>query len=642
MTKTIGNTAAVLFVCLLLVAAVLSVGKPETAFAEANSASMSDGIYSVPVDLSGLAMGADNFSSSAKLEKNGTNYYLTFGHSSSVSELTLQSDGKQTGFTKATDGGWTYYTYTMSAERIKEKLAFSAFITAMNRNVELTVGLKLSDARRTGDYTFEGERPAEYVPVITTSAGNTQMEKDSEFVLPQASATLGDEDCDVFVKVYFGSEQVNVEGNRILLSRVGDYTVVCRAESAAYKTNLGNNSWSEYTFTVTSGEGVTALAKFDDPNGYLPKGTIIQASTVGDGQQYSLAVRSMRNVSVRYSVMSIAYYSESGEEVCPSADITVYLAADATFDRNDIVVYHMSEDGTLTETDCSGYGRYVRVSTDKTGIFIICIPGVPFVMPMWGYALIVVGCVAVAAAVIAATVVFVKKKKRLAGCCPEQKGGIKKMSILQKFLANCKKPEGKFGAKIVKTMNRGHAPLSNWVFTVCPPTDGERILDVGCGGGGNILRMLERYPNCRVDGIDYSSVSVECSRQILKDHADRCEVICADVAKLPFEDGSYDRVVSFESIYFWQNPVAAMQEISRVLKVGGRLVIATEMSDPVKGKKWADRCDGMTVYTAEQLAAFFEKAGFSDVKVHKTRKVWCVVEGVKAEPGIASSTRTDR
>lgn len=332
----------------------------------------------------------------------------------------------------------------------------------------------------------------------------------------------------------------------------------------------------------------------------------------------------------------------NGEETSHFGDITVYLAADATFDRNDIVVYHMSEDGTLTETDCSGYGRYVRVSTDKTGIFIICIPGVPFVMPMWGYALIVVGCVAVAAAVIAATVVFVKKKKRLAGCCPEQKGGIKKMSILQKFLANCKKPEGKFGAKIVKTMNRGHAPLSNWVFTVCPPTDGERILDVGCGGGGNILRMLERYPNCRVDGIDYSSVSVECSRQILKDHADRCEVICADVAKLPFEDGSYDRVVSFESIYFWQNPVAAMQEISRVLKVGGRLVIATEMSDPVKGKKWADRCDGMTVYTAEQLAAFFEKAGFSDVKVHKTRKVWCVVEGVKAESGIASSTRTDR
>ena len=118
--------------------------------------------------------------------------------------------------------------------------------------------------------------------------------------------------------------------------------------------------------------------------------------------------------------------------------------------------------------------------------------------------------------------------------------------------------------------------------------------------------------------------------------------ISADVAKLPFEDGSYDRVVSFESIYFWQNPVAAMQEISRVLKVGGRLVIATEMSDPVKGKKWADRCDGMTVYTAEQLAAFFEKAGFSDVKVHKTRKVWCVVEGVKAESGIASSTRPDR
>ena len=52
---------------------------------------------------------------------------------------------------------------------------------------------------------------------------------------------------------------------------------------------------------------------------------------------------------------------------------------------NEIVVYHLSEDGELTKIDCSGYGRFVKLQTDKTGTFIICIPGVAFVMPMWGY-----------------------------------------------------------------------------------------------------------------------------------------------------------------------------------------------------------------------------------------------------------------
>ena len=86
--------------------------------------------------------------------------------------------------------------------------------------------------------------------------------------------------------------------------------------------------------------------------------------------------------------------------------------ADMTYDRNEIVVYHLSEDGELTKIDCSGYGRYVRLQTDKTGTFIICIPGVASVMPMWGYAVILVVCVLVVAAAITVTVVLVRKRKK--------------------------------------------------------------------------------------------------------------------------------------------------------------------------------------------------------------------------------------
>ena len=404
--------AVIAAVCMLMSLFAVLTGGGLTAYAE-SPVLWQDGVYSVSVDLSGLAMGADNFSSTATVEKSGDNYYMTFGHSSSISDLVLESGNKQTGYTVKTEGGWTYYTYTLSEKRLSSELSFSAYINAMSRNVNLTVKLNLSGAIRTGDYSYEGERPAEYVPVITTTAGDTQMEKGATYVLPQATAALGDEVCEVTTKVYYDGEEVAVDGNRLALENAGEYTVIYRAECPTYKTNLGNNSYSEYSFIVTSKVGATTLAKFEDESGVLSSGTAIQASNITVGTAYEIAAGKMKTIADNFSVMSISYFAESGEEVTPSGNVTLYLAADMTYDRNEIVVYHLSEDGELTKIDCSGYGRYVKLQTDKTGTFIVCIPGVAFVMPMWGWAIIAVGGIVIIAAAVTLVVLTVKRKKRL-------------------------------------------------------------------------------------------------------------------------------------------------------------------------------------------------------------------------------------
>ena len=400
---------AAMLICLITVAALIGGGL--TAYAE-SPVSSSDGTYSVPVNLDGLTMGADNFSSSATVEKSGENYYMTFGHSSSVDDLVLESGNMQTGCTVRTENGWTYYTYTMSAERLQSSLSFTAYIVPMSMTVDFSITLNLAAGTRTGDYVDVGERPAEYVPVITTTAGDTQMEKGATYVLPQATAALGDEVCEVTTKVFYGGEEVALDGNRFTLENAGEYTVIYRAESSAYKTNLGNNSYSEYAFTVVSKVGATVLAKLEDESGALPSGTAIQASNITVGTSYELAAEKMKTIADNFSVMSVSYFAESGEEVTPGGNVTLYLMADMTYDRNEIVVYHLSEDGKLTKIDCSGYGRYVRLQTDKTGTFIICIPGVASVMPMWGYALILVACVLVLASGITLIIILVRKKKK--------------------------------------------------------------------------------------------------------------------------------------------------------------------------------------------------------------------------------------
>ena len=72
----------------------------------------------------------------------------------------------------------------------------------------------------------------------------------------------------------------------------------------------------------------------------------------------------------------------------------------------------MDDNGELTKLSASGYGRYVVTETDKTGTFIVCIPGVAFHMPMWGYALILAGALAIIAIVVVTIIVIAKRKKK--------------------------------------------------------------------------------------------------------------------------------------------------------------------------------------------------------------------------------------
>ena len=73
----------------------------------------------------------------------------------------------------------------------------------------------------------------------------------------------------------------------------------------------------------------------------------------------------------------------------------------------------MADDGTLTELTSENGGSYVKITTDKTGTFIVCIPGVAFIMPIWGYITIACVCVAiVVAAAVTVTVILVRRKKK--------------------------------------------------------------------------------------------------------------------------------------------------------------------------------------------------------------------------------------
>lgn len=375
-----------------------------------------DGTYTVPVNLD-LKMGAENFANPVTVEKFGGKYYITFGFSSSIGYLNLNLDGKEVGKTSEKKDGWTYYTYTLSENNLKSKLSFSAYINAMSREMSFSATLNLSSSEKTSDTVRNlGERPAEFVPVISTkAAAEYSLKVGTVFPIPEASANLGDEVCPVTTSAYYGDEAVDVSGGKLVLGKVGTYKLVYKAINSQYKTSSGNDSFSEYVVTIRSAAGENDIVKFRDANNVLPEKAGILAGKVTDGSaNYEKAASAMKKIADNFEVYSAEFLSEDGEVITLSGKVELLFRADDYFDRSKVEVYYMDEDGGITELSAKGYGRYVSTETDKTGTFIVCIPGVAFHMPMWGYVLILAGAVVLIAAAIVVTIVLVKKKKKKA------------------------------------------------------------------------------------------------------------------------------------------------------------------------------------------------------------------------------------
>lgn len=186
------------------------------------------------------------------------------------------------------------------------------------------------------------------------------------------------------------------------------------------------------------------------------------------------------------------------------------------------------------------------------------------------------------------------------------------------------KPQGEQGRKLLERMNGGaHEELATWALDLLAPESlpavdkTGRMLDVGCGGGANLRRLMERVGEARVTGIDYSPVSVALSREVNADAIGegRCEVLEGDVGTLPFGDGQFGVVTAFETVYFWPHVDVALREIRRVLASGGRLLIANDDGTQPAAHAIAQQIDGMSVYTADELKKLLLEAGFLSVEV---------------------------
>jgi erythromycin 3''-O-methyltransferase len=118
-------------------------------------------------------------------------------------------------------------------------------------------------------------------------------------------------------------------------------------------------------------------------------------------------------------------------------------------------------------------------------------------------------------------------------------------------------------------------------------TAGDRVLDVGFGYAEQDFRWLRTREPREIVGINVTPVQVEAARQRARELglADRLDLRTGSGTSLPFEDGSFDRVVALESSVHFDTRQRFFEEAFRVLRPGGVLATTDPLPPVTPGRK---------------------------------------------------------
>jgi ubiquinone/menaquinone biosynthesis C-methylase UbiE/acyl carrier protein len=158
--------------------------------------------------------------------------------------------------------------------------------------------------------------------------------------------------------------------------------------------------------------------------------------------------------------------------------------------------------------------------------------------------------------------------------------------------------------------------------------DGMSVLDCGCGPGYVLKKLREVFPGMRCTGVEIEETLVALAKKTMTGNG--CHILQRPITALVFPDHSYDFVISRLVLEHLPDPLAALKEVLRVLKVGCRAVFVDNdfdlhdrtwpespaLDDLYDAYRRARRADGGNPCIGRQLPSLMKKAGFTGVDLH--------------------------
>ncbi len=166
-----------------------------------------------------------------------------------------------------------------------------------------------------------------------------------------------------------------------------------------------------------------------------------------------------------------------------------------------------------------------------------------------------------------------------------------------------------------ESMERGHRPTGEQGIARLELKEDSRALDLGCGSGWATRLMAEQAPRGRAVGIDISDEMIALARQTSEQYPN-IEFHVGSAERLPFDEGEFTHVFSMESIYYYEDMLAALKEVRRVLAPGGMFASVVDLyQENEPSHQWVEQLKvPVHLLSIEEYRKLFEQAGFVFVR----------------------------
>jgi ubiquinone/menaquinone biosynthesis C-methylase UbiE len=166
-----------------------------------------------------------------------------------------------------------------------------------------------------------------------------------------------------------------------------------------------------------------------------------------------------------------------------------------------------------------------------------------------------------------------------------------------------------------------------------------RVLDVGCGTGVFASKVHEQLPSIEVCGVDFVSEMLARGNSRWRLHRGHVFPVRGDSERLPFATGSFDIVTCANSFHHYSRQDRAVNEMRRVLRPGGRLMIIDGYRDSLWGWFIYDVCvagvEGEVHHaSAKRFRELMTQAGLQAVaqRVFHGPAPFLITEAIAVEP----------
>ncbi len=197
---------------------------------------------------------------------------------------------------------------------------------------------------------------------------------------------------------------------------------------------------------------------------------------------------------------------------------------------------------------------------------------------------------------------------------------------LRQLAGQLRCPNGNSGLKVAEMMNFTNANMIAKAIASLALHDGDNILETGMGNGLHVKDIVSN--GVTYTGIDISSTMVD---EAQKRNAGLSNVNfrLTGSRDIPFGEGQFDKILTSNTLYFWENPTGYAKELVRVLRPGGVVSIGFIPESTMQHIPFSKY--GFMLYSIEKVSALMEAVGLKVVSAVTEKELVASNSGAKIE-----------